>query len=268
MSELTKRIIVAFLAAPVFILLIWIGGLPFIALMLLIGLLTQRELIHMLDIQGYRPNAPLVYVSLIVLSLGVIYPDYIVASFMGVAVLLIAVDTLDRGRREMNRLISSMYCIVYPALGVLSFIALRRLDFEDGSGFTLVLMLLFMIWGNDTFAYFTGKSIGRHLLAPHLSPGKTWEGFAGGFAGTAFGLWLALYLSPLQTTDITTLWPLIFVISIAGPIGDLAASKIKRSAGVKDTSRLIPGHGGVLDRFDSLLLAAPVLYIYVRSFVL
>ncbi|HAC15056.1 MAG TPA: phosphatidate cytidylyltransferase [Bacteroidetes bacterium] len=267
MSEFTKRVLFAICAAPLFVLIIWVGGFLFIAVMLLVGLLIQRELIHLLDIQGFRPNATISYLSLVILMGGVVFQEYLAASFVGVALIQISVDTLEKNRRQMYRIMSTMFCTVYPALGVLSFVGIRELGSMPQDGYGLLLILLFMIWANDSMAYFVGKNFGRHLMAPHLSPKKTWEGFAGGFIGSGLGLLAATYFVPVEGYSFAETWPLIFVISIVGPIGDLTASKIKRAAGVKDTSTLIPGHGGVLDRFDSLLLSAPVMFLYLRYLV-
>ncbi len=267
MSEFTKRVLFAICAAPLFVWIIWVGGFLFIAAMLVVGLLIQRELIHLMDIQGFRPNAAVSYISLIILMAGVVFQEYLVASFVGVVLLQISVDTLEKNRRQMYRIMSTMFCTVYPALGVLSFAGLREMGSMPQDGFGLLLILLFMIWANDSMAYFIGKNFGRHLMAPQLSPKKTWEGFAGGFIGSGIGLWAATHFVPVEGYSFTEIWPLIILISVVGPIGDLTASKIKRAAGVKDTSTLIPGHCGVLDRFDSLLLSAPVLLLYLRYLV-
>jgi phosphatidate cytidylyltransferase len=266
LTELTKRILFAMVGGPIFIAVTWLGGYYFATLMLILGLLIQHEMVKLMDLQGFRPNAWIAYFSLVLLMLGVLFPDWLSMSFMGVAVLQIAVDTLDRGHRQMYRTMSTFYCTLYPALGILSFVAIREMGPDPAHGFLFMLILLFMIWGNDTLAFFVGKNIGRHLMAQHLSPKKTWEGFVGGFIGSALGLWAATSAIILEGFHWGSLWPLILVISIVGPIGDLAASKLKRAAGVKDTSNLFPGHGGVLDRFDSLLLAAPVLFLYLRFF--
>lgn len=267
MSELVKRILFALIGGPIFIGVAWLGGYYFAALMLVLGLLIQREMVKLMDLQGFRPNALIAYASLVLLMFGVLFPNWLAMSFMGVAVIQITADTLDRGHRQMYRTMSTFYCTIYPALGILSFVAIREMGADPSHGFLFILILLFTIWGNDTLAYFVGKNFGRHLMAQHLSPKKTWEGFVGGFLGAALGLWAATSAIFVNGYQLVDLWPLIVVISIVGPIGDLTASKLKRAAGVKDTSNLFPGHGGVLDRFDSLLLAAPVLFLYLNFFV-
>ena len=120
-----------------------------------------------------------------------------------------------------------------------------------------VFLLIFFIWAADTGAYFAGKNFGKHKLAPSISPGKTWEGWAGGAALTLLVGWAAGYFLP----DIPLSHRLVAagVVAVFGPLGDLAESMLKRSAGVKDSGTFLPGHGGLLDRFDAFLLVLPVL---------
>jgi phosphatidate cytidylyltransferase len=127
----------------------------------------------------------------------------------------------------------------------------------------LILLLFVIIWAGDTCAYYGGRALGRHLLAPGISPKKTVEGAIAGLlgsviAGTIGGVWFSR--EPwLQMAGIST------VTAIAGQIGDLAESVLKRSAGVKDSSSILPGHGGILDRLDSLFFAAPVFYWFFKA---
>lgn len=120
-----------------------------------------------------------------------------------------------------------------------------------------VFFLIFLIWAADTGAYFAGKNLGKHKLAPSISPGKTWEGWAGGALLTLAVGWAAGYFLP----DIPLGHRLVAagVVAVFGPLGDLAESMLKRSAGVKDSGTFLPGHGGLLDRFDAFLLVLPVL---------
>jgi len=147
--------------------------------------------------------------------------------------------------------------LVYIALPLSLLVLTRELD----HGSLWILYLFMVIWGNDTFAYYTGRSFGRRRLCS-VSPGKTVEGLAGGFVGGGLGaLVFGLFLLPAQSA-LGLGWTLLLSVPIgaAGVAGDLAESLIKRSAGVKDSGTMIPGHGGLLDRIDSLLFAIPVLY--------
>jgi phosphatidate cytidylyltransferase len=126
-----------------------------------------------------------------------------------------------------------------------------------------VLSFLIVIWANDIAAYFVGLAVGRHKLAPRVSPGKSWEGAVGGLAGgLAAGVLLAGWLA-LPRGE-AALWAA--AVTVVSQAGDLFESALKRRAGIKDSGRLLPGHGGVLDRFDGVLLAAPVAYLLLRAF--
>jgi phosphatidate cytidylyltransferase len=126
----------------------------------------------------------------------------------------------------------------------------------------LIFGLFLVTWAADTGAYYAGTSLGRHKLAPAISPNKTVEGFAGGLAAAILSAFLAQawFLPSLTGADCVALG---FLLTIAGLLGDLAESAMKRGAGVKDSGSLIPGHGGILDRLDSLLFTAPAFYYYV-----
>ena len=134
-------------------------------------------------------------------------------------------------------------------------IPIRQLD----QGPLLIFFLFLVTWGNDTAAYYAGTFWGRHPMAPVTSPRKTWEGAAGGVLGS-LGVALACrawFLPSLSAANAVTIG---IVLSIAGPLGDLCESLLKRSAGVKDSGALIPGHGGILDRIDSLIFTTPAFY--------
>ena len=126
-----------------------------------------------------------------------------------------------------------------------------------------VLMIIFTVWVNDIFAYLVGCSIGKHKMCPTISPKKSWEGF---FGGVLFAVGFAMAAGYMMEGNILSWGGLGLVIALAGVAGDLLESKLKRECGVKDSGNLIPGHGGVLDRFDALLIAAPVAYVYMLIF--
>ena len=141
-----------------------------------------------------------------------------------------------------------------------SFLALGWME-GPAYEFRMPLAILALVWINDTFAYLTGSRLGKHKMTPVLSPGKTWEGFAGGIISsllTGWGIW--------RISDIATLWSWLgisLLVCLLGLAGDLFESGLKRTVKVKNTSNLLPGHGGILDRFDSLLFVAPAVLILV-----
>src|SRR5208283_4656375 len=168
------------------------------------------------------------------------------------------------------------FCLLYTGL---AFIALPTLRAQP-NGASLVAFLLCVIWAGDSTAFFVGRAWGRHKMAPSLSPGNSWEGAIASIAGSlaAAGTLLRLAgfvqrsdflatvlqrwdLAPLTYPDESWYWLVLAVaVNIAGQVGDLAESALKRSANVKDSGSIVPGHGGVLDRIDALLLAAPVMW--------
>jgi phosphatidate cytidylyltransferase len=148
---------------------------------------------------------------------------------------------------------------VFGALYVgfmLSFFVLIR-DLDEGT--LLALATLLSVWANDVFAYLVGSMLGKHKMSPNISPNKSWEGFAGGTIFTIL-VWVGLYF--VIDSPMTLWWHALvgLAIALAGVLGDLAESRLKREAGVKDSGRLLPGHGGFLDRFDSLIMVSVVAY--------
>jgi phosphatidate cytidylyltransferase len=149
--------------------------------------------------------------------------------------------------------------MVYGGLGLAALSWLRLLP-EEGLGW--VIAALVITWGNDTCAYFAGRFLGRHKLYPEVSPNKTWEGFFGGMAGSLLGMViLKLGFYPfLGWGDVVGVG---LLGGIFGPIGDLVESMLKRAYGVKDSGKIIPGHGGLLDRIDALVFNAPMVFAWV-----
>jgi len=173
---------------------------------------------------------------------------------------------------------ASAFAFVYIALPMAMLVQLR----QQWAGAFWLLYLLLIVWAGDIFAYFVGRSVGRHLMAPRISPKKTWEGAAASLAASlvvgtllfTYALQISSFLlrvgliqrrDGLFGLEKPDLWPIILltvVLNIAAQLGDLVESLIKRGAGVKDSGALLPGHGGMLDRIDALLFAAPVLWFY------
>ena len=181
---------------------------------------------------------------------------------LSLALIPIAAITLFKFPKELyfenGKLIFTVVYLALPfgfALGLPKF---STLDTEKT--FTLeVFMLFVLIWSSDTFAYLTGKFFGKHKMAPKISPKKTWEGFAGGVVLTLLlGFFVEQYFPELRGN-----WMIVgLLVSIFAPLGDLVESQLKRSFAVKDSGNIIPGHGGVLDRLDSFIICAPVVYLY------
>lgn len=153
----------------------------------------------------------------------------------------------------------TVFGALYVGYGLAHLVLVRELE----RGLPIALVMVLGVWANDVLAYLVGSSIGRHRLAPRISPNKSWEGTAAGTLGTIAVWTIGGTVADLQLSAIT-LGVIGFAASIAAVIGDLAESRIKREAGVKDSGDLIPGHGGFLDRFDSFILVSVVTYWTVR----
>lgn len=263
MSELNKRILFALVAAPVFIAVMWLGGLYFKILVLLITIATQTEIARMMRADGFGPNYLIMYLS----AVWVIWlPEIPNAHLVGFALILLLflMEVTGGQKNDFRRLFSTVYCAVCVPAIYLTLILLRSVLFEETlAGFAVTLALMLMVWGNDVFAFFGGTTFGKKLLAPAISPKKTWEGFYSGFIGSAAGLAIVFFAVEAFPLTLAQAAPLILVTGIFGPVGDLTASKLKRSFGVKDSSSIFPGHGGVYDRFDAVMMAAPAVYLYL-----
>jgi len=207
-------------------------------------------------------NAPLVpLLAGSVLMTGMTWyegPDALVLA-LAATVLAAMVWRIADGAAAFRRdLVASILVAVYVPF-LLSFAMLIQQPDADGDGRWRVLCTLLAVVLSDTGGYAVGVFLGRHKMAPSISPGKTWEGFAGSISAAAIGSALLLYF----LLDVQVYWGLLFgaVISVVAVVGDLGESMLKRDLGVKDMSNLLPGHGGLMDRLDSILFAVPTAYL-------
>lgn len=239
--------------------LTWIGGVAFEILFGLITVLTIWEVHRVLKQTHDRDLFP---VSLLLAILVWFYrdlPDWGVLALSGLVILL-GISALFVGRHEFTRrYFATLFSGLYAPIGFFMIVSIRDLG-EGLDGFWLVLSLFLMIWGNDVFAYFGGKNFGKRPLAPNISPNKTKEGFWFGFLGSAVGFMITFWLADPYPLALWVLLPAVIIIGFLGPVGDIAESRLKRLAKVKDSSTILPGHGGFFDRFDSMILAAPFIY--------
>ena len=186
------------------------------------------------------------------------YYNYSLSEFLALSLIVIAVVTLFRFSKELyydnGKLI---FTIIYTAIPFSFALALPQFTSTD---FSLEVFFLFvLIWSSDSFAFFTGKFFGKHKMAPKISPKKTWEGFAGGVILTMVaGFFIEQYHPELRGN-----WMIVgLLVAVFAPLGDLVESQLKRTFGVKDSGKIIPGHGGILDRLDSFIICVPVVYLY------
>lgn len=292
--QLLKRILTAVVLIPIVLLLVLKAPLPAVALITaLVALLAVQELLKISEAYKIRPFhwPTYIFVGLFFLflavNLGHDTPLLSTSVFAGSAAFVAAIAPfvfLAIGMRRADlstgfpAAMTSAFAFAYVALPLACLVQIR----EQASGAFLLLYLLLLVWAGDIFAYFVGRSLGRHLMSPRISPKKTWEGaLASMVASVGVGVLLYNYALPISTALLNAhliekkdgifalekapLWPIVLLsaaINIAAQLGDLVESLIKRGAGIKDSGTLLPGHGGMLDRIDALLFAAPVLWYY------
>jgi phosphatidate cytidylyltransferase len=228
-----------------------LGALPFLALLLLIYILGIRELyglfpeqVLLKKILGAFPGFLLLLLSFLVLNKQ--WNPF----FLGLAPLLWMVFTLISGFKP-----SAILSLFWLAIPLAAFLSLGWMEGNASYHHLLPLSVISLLWVNDTFAYVSGSLLGRRAMTPATSPGKTWEGFFGGVFFTLLGGWIMYRLA--GSYSLLSCLLLALLVSILGLLGDLYESHLKRKREVKDTGNLLPGHGGILDRFDSLLFVAP-----------
>jgi phosphatidate cytidylyltransferase len=262
-QAILPRIITAVIGVPLLLGLLWLGGPWWLGLTAAIVALAAMEFAALRGL-GRPGEFTLAFAALLAFVLVAAVPDasaeWITALWALVLLVLGLIPLVRTGvgpSPVAPSTISSVILGIAYLATPLAVLGRWRLEFAPGS----LLAFLIVIWANDIAAYFVGLAIGRHKLAPRVSPGKSWEGAIGGLAGgLAAGLLLAGWL-PLGRAQ-AALWSA--AVTIVSQAGDLFESALKRRAGIKDSGRLLPGHGGVLDRFDGVLLAAPVAYLLLR----
>jgi len=281
-GELAKRVSVAAIGIPLAVLLIWLGGWVLGIVLVLLAAIGSVELFAMAEAVGIRPYRPLgAALAAALVGFAVSRGMFVEAAPWLVAAVLIGAFGAGLAgialRRVSERPIEAAAVTLFaPVLvgGGLAFAAmLRALDPASGSwtGAACVAYPLAVTWIGDSLAYFCGKRWGRRKLSPAISPNKTVIGAVCGFLGSvltgaAFGLFVFdLWLG--TGIGLTLAAAGAVLIAPAAQAGDLVESLFKREAGMKDSGRLFPGHGGVLDRFDAILLALPVAYFYLAAVV-
>ncbi|AYD01399.1 phosphatidate cytidylyltransferase [Neorhizobium sp. NCHU2750] len=245
--ELKLRIISAIVLAAVVLSATWSGGLPFDIVAAVIAVLVYYEwsTITKLPEMHFKANAFGWMIVLLIACNIVLYDgDLLMPLLCGGTITAILVALFARGSWWLPA------GIVYAGLSGISLAAIRG---DNQAGFVAMLFIFAIVWGTDILAYFVGRAIGGPKLAPRISPGKTWSGAIG---GTVAGVVASAILTLVVFSQLS-LWTmaLAFLLSVASQIGDLFESFIKRRFGVKDSSHLIPGHGGVMDRVDGLVFA-------------
>lgn len=262
-----QRVITAVIAIPVILAFVWLGGWWGFAVATLAAILSIYELHAMMVHEGYHPLIWVSFALSILFLVAAMLPQQrMILIELGLsAAVLITLPLLFFRKKLDGAMVDWSLTLAIPVyLGwpLSVFLLLRGFQVGVSSGFWWLLTVFLGVWGFDTGAFFAGHFFGRHKLAPAISPAKTWEGIAGGMVlsiaaallFTAWPLGVPWYLAIL----------LGILIGIASTLGDLAESLIKRQTHVKDSGQIMPGHGGMLDRIDSLLFAVIVVYIFAQ----
>jgi phosphatidate cytidylyltransferase len=283
-SNLVRRVGFAIIAIPLALAVVWYGGLPLTLVLAVAGLLAARELFDLAARQGVRALrgfglasaallAPITYAAVTGLDVATTLLQtwpYIAAVWL-LALLTLVLAGRSSAERPLSAAGVTLLAVAYTGALPAFLIAIRHNRYPERSwaGAWLVFFPLVVTWVCDTAAMFGGRTFGGPKLAPSVSPGKTWSGSTAGLvAGTLIAPVFGSLVFPRVGLHVQ-LWQLLVIaafLSVIGQIGDLAESLFKREAGVKDSSHLIPGHGGVLDRFDSLYFVVPAAAALYRWF--
>ena len=274
------RVLTALVLAPVFLWVLALGSVPFLVFMFLLIVLALWEFHRMAEEGGYATQgwAGMAAGAGVALSMifpgirpSVPFPMQAPALAVMAALLLLVFREMVRSDKgvSMLRLAMSLTGILLIVWPLSYFVLLRELRGFTGptmnGGLWASVFLVALIWTQDTAAYAVGRAFGKHRLAPAISPKKSWEGAVGGLLG---GVLVSLALRELLMKDLFGRGEIVVISAVLGvlaQVSDLTESLMKRCFGVKDSSSLLPGHGGILDRFDSFLLTAPFLYFYMIS---
>lgn len=261
MSPLVSRVVVAAALLPLVLGLVWLGGWWLFGLALAGGLLALHELYRMA--RGLRPIVLGGYAGLVATLLGAELggPEWVLAGVLATFPAALLLFFVSSARQQaVAGFATTVLGVGWVGGGLALLLLLRDLP-EDGR--LLLFTTLLVVFADDTAAFLVGRTVGRHRLAPAISPAKSWEGFVAGTLAAVGVAFFALYEQEILTTGESLLLGL--GVALAATLGDLFESTVKRDLGVKDAGRLLAGHGGVLDRLDSLLWAGPAAYVLLLA---
>ncbi len=259
-----ERVLTGVIGGALFVTFVLVGGWMFKLFILLIALVAMGEL---LKINEIKPSTLFGFVSLLLMLVISLPPEWMVtvipftksSVFLAGMALLLILTVTSKNAYTFDQVGFVLLSSLYIGYGFYLFIVMR--EFPE-HGIALVFFILFLIWTTDSGAYFVGRKWGKHKLWPEISPKKTIEGAVGGMiAALIIGTIFYLLIPNIFSTYSTALL-VIFIVSIFGQMGDLVQSALKRHYGVKDSGTILPGHGGLLDRFDSLIFVMLILHVF------
>lgn len=271
-AGLVTRVVSAVVLVLVVAILLWVGEIPFLVGMILITLGGLWELYATFSRHGYRPAAVLS------MAVGCAFP--VIAYFVRdsqdltpFAILLalylpvLFAWCLARGGSSSptTDIAISLLGVVMVGFCLAHFVLMLGLDPEIP--WTVPFTVIVLVWISDAVAYLAGSALGRHKMAPRISPGKSWEGFIAGFAAVFVAAYVLYLTVSRDWLSLGVAMELAVIVNVFGPLGDFSESLVKRELGIKDMSSLIPGHGGIMDRFDSMFFTAAAAYYFLRYII-
>ncbi len=260
MTGLVSRLLVAAALLPVVFLLIWAGGWWIVGLAVVAAMVALHELYLMT--RELRPVLLAGYAGTLATLIGAAWgPEWALAGFFSTLPLVFLFKAAAGAMPTTASIAVTVLGSAWIGLGLAHLVLLRELPEH---GVFVIFTVVLTVFASDTAAFAAGRVIGRHKMAPQTSPGKTWEGFAGGTIVAVLVPFFAFYEEEFLTVPESL--ALGAVIAVAGPVGDLFESALKRDAGVKDSGRLLLGHGGVLDRLDAFLFTGVAAYYLLKAF--
>lgn len=260
---MTQRIITAVVAGAVFLGLAIMGGTPFHILVALLVMIAMTELFKMRKLEILSFEGILATLAALALSLPTtqyfskLGTDSHYTLFTLFLFIMMGIMVFTKGKYSFEDLGFPFLAAFYIGIGFQNLLAARE------HSLFILFLALFIVWATDSGAYFVGRKIGKTKLIPSVSPNKTVEGSLGGILSAIIVALIMVFLYPKQAPEIGyfRLIILVAIFSIVGQLGDLVESSIKRHFGVKDSGKLLPGHGGILDRFDSLIFVFPIMHL-------
>ena len=270
-----ERLLISLIGIPLLLYIITKGGFLFFALVVIISIVSINEFYNFTksSIDMLTRCFGAISCILFALNYSTVYTpteylpyinkDLIIISLIIAFILYIMIELLIPNRRLIETIFYTVFGVIYIPFLLCSLIAISDFDHLNGSRFTLLLFVT--VWMADSAAYFVGNAFGRTKMIESISPKKTIEGFIGGYIGSLLCVFIFTHFE-LINYSLTTLQIILLSISIGifGQLGDFFESMIKRNYKIKDSSNLLLGHGGFLDRFDSIIISSPLIFIFLR----
>lgn len=277
-ESLSQRVLTASVGFALILVVMWVGMpllLPFLAALTVLGLREYLRMVRRADLEVRHGALHALGLLILVASVPGLPPPWEGGSWRELALgfslaCLLVLEANAPGERPLERVVYSLFGLLYVPFLLGYFLLLREIPHpQTGApdptiGFLFLLLPLLATFATDIGGYFFGHFFGRRKLAPEVSPGKTVEGAIGGFVLSFVVVFVATRVAGVWTLQPADALLFSLMVSSASQLGDLSESLVKRSLGAKDSGRILPGHGGILDRLDSLLFAVPITYVFLQ----